>query len=230
MKADEFDAVARQALFGSYRRGPRTAADTRHRPHAAGCARRRCSALPSSRRVRRCAQRPAAASAPRAPHPRGRAPDSDGVPEVALPEPQGVVTACPSGRAWRLINFWATWCEPCRRVDSASFKCAMSALRAALRWSASRSTYPAASAIKYAAAAGDRLSCAGRRAGGTTPTVSAFGMDNTCFPSASSPTLAGGCSPSRWANCTATRPSSSSTASIDVEPAVRLALERCTRG
>src|SRR6185437_15145815 len=63
--------------------------------------------------------------------------------------------------------------------------------------------YAAARAIDYPVLVGEQ---------GGLAAVSAFGMD-TVLPFSVFADPGGGWSPSRWANCTATRPSSSSTAS-----------------
>jgi len=123
---------------------------------------------------------PAVAAAPSAP-PAAEAPPAprsipERVPDLALPGPDGVVHRLSE---WKgrplLINFWATWCEPCRReiplLEALRHERPADALQVvgiAVDYPAAVRKYAAARAIDYPVLVGEQ---------GGLAAVSAFGMD-----------------------------------------------------
>jgi len=98
------------------------------------------------------------------------------VPDLALPGPDGVVHRLSE---WKgrplLINFWATWCEPCRReiplLEALRHERPADALQVvgiAVDYPAAVRKYAAARAIDYPVLVGEQ---------GGLAAVSAFGMD-----------------------------------------------------
>ena len=123
---------------------------------------------------------PAVAAAPSAP-PAAEAPPAprsipERVPDLALPGPDGVVHRLSE---WKgrplLINFWATWCEPCRReipllkaLRREREADALQVVGIAVDYPAAVRKYAAARAIDYPVLVGEQ---------GGLAAVSAFGMD-----------------------------------------------------
>jgi len=123
---------------------------------------------------------PAVAAAPSAP-PAAEAPPAprsipERVPDLALPGPDGVVHRLSE---WKgrplLINFWATWCEPCRReipllktLHHEREADALQVVGIAVDYPAAVRSYAAARAIDYPVLVGEQ---------GGLAAVSAFGMD-----------------------------------------------------
>ena len=98
------------------------------------------------------------------------------MPDLALPGPDGVVHRLSE---WRgrplLINFWATWCEPCRReipllraLRHEREADALQVVGIAVDYPAAVRKYAAARAIDYPVLVGEQ---------GGLAAVSAFGMD-----------------------------------------------------
>jgi len=123
---------------------------------------------------------PAVAAAPSAP-PAAEAPPAprsipERVPDLALPGPDGVVHRLSE---WKgrplLINFWATWCEPCRReipllktLHHEREADGLQVVGIAVDYPAAVRKYAAARAIDYPVLVGEQ---------GGLAAVSAFGMD-----------------------------------------------------
>ena len=123
----------------------------------------------------------AAASAPPRAQPAAEAPPAprsipERVPDLALPGPDGLVHRLSE---WKgrplLINFWATWCEPCRReipllkaLRHERQADALQVVGIAVDYPAAVRKYAAERAIDYPVLVGEQ---------GGLAAVSAFGMD-----------------------------------------------------